>query len=195
MSDKDKSAAAVFKAQTTVAVLPLGQVEEPELEYIACVLRNFFSLQTQHLPAVMVPKEFYSSKRKQYDADHLLSFVRSHQPESASRIIGVFNQNMFVENDKRVFGYASLKNGAMVYSTKRLHKGCLDIRQKQRRSFWLILHEMGHVFGFQHCEFKNCVMSGEKVNLGQLDNLSPEYCSGCLEKITFKVTQILLSAT
>ena len=39
----------------------------------------------------------------------------------------------------------------MVYSTNDLFDECLDIKIKQRRSLWLILHEMGHVLSYNHC--------------------------------------------
>ena len=41
MDANDKSATTSRKALTTVAILPLGQVDEAELEFVADVLRNF----------------------------------------------------------------------------------------------------------------------------------------------------------
>jgi len=176
-----------------VAILPLGQVDEAELEFLAYVLRNFFSLQTKLMPAVTVPRKFYRYKRKQYDADLLLEYVHSYQPKRAGMIVGVFNGSMFSENYKEILGYAHLTNGPMIYSTKDLHEDCTDISIKRRRSEWIILHEMGHVLGFDHCSVNNCVLS-EVCDYKYLNNTKPAYCMGCLEKITFTVTQILLSA-
>lgn len=190
MDANDKLAATSFKAQTTVAILPLGQVDEAELEFLAYVLRNFFSLRTKLMSAVTVPKKFYHSKRKRYDADLLLEYVNSYRPKKAGMIVGVFNESMFCEGNKNILGYAHLTNGTMVYSTKDLHEGCADINIKRRRSEWIIIHEMGHVFGFEHCPNNNCALN-EVCDYDYLNTTKPAYCLECLEKITIKVTKLL----
>ena len=190
MDADDKLAATSFKAQTTVAILPLGQVDETELEFLAYVLRNFFSLQTKLMSVVTVPRKFYRPKRKQYDADQLLDYVLSYKPKRAGMIVGVFNGSLFSENIKKILGLAYLTNGSMIYSTKDLHEDCTDISKKQKRSEWIILHEMGHVFGFDHCPVDNCALN-EFCDYDYVDETKPTYCLKCLEKITINVAKLL----
>ncbi len=189
MDANDKSATTSRKALTTVAILPLGQVDEAELEFVADVLRNFFCFQIKRLPVARIPNNYRHLKRGRYNADQLLNFTLSRKPKNVGFIVGVFNRGLFVKNTGIVHGYAFLTKRAMVYSTNDLFDECLDIKIKQRRSLWLILHEMGHVLGYNHCLDSSCAMNSTTL-IKDLDHFTPQYCSECLNKIYLKITEI-----
>lgn len=188
---------ALYKTQTTVAVLPLGKVDEAELRLIESVLRGFFNLQTKRLPAVNTPNDSYDLIRNQHDAYLLVDFVLSCKPKDADRIIGVLNQSIFHKTDtgKMIFGMAAESQGVALYSIKDLHKYPITqwfrrAKIRQRRSRWIILHEMGHVLGCRHCGFRSCVMF-QYFNV-QTDYSDPEYCSDHLRQISAKISDILV---
>jgi archaemetzincin len=180
-----------------VAVLPLGRVAAAELSFIEHVMRNLFHIKVRILSAIEIPEEYYNIDRHQYNASQLLDFVLARIPKDAGLIIGVLNQSIFLENAGRfIFGYAYIKNGAAIYSTKEIHFGLPQtiegIKLKQSRSLRVILHEVGHLFGLSgwpHCKNNNCVMREVVSAVWALDNLSRMYCDECLTRINSKLKQ------
>lgn len=175
----------------SVAILPLGKVSEMELDFIDYVMRFYFHIRTRYLPAVQIPAAYYDADNYRYNANCLLDFVLHCKPKDVGCIIGVTNHDIFTVTNGNIFGYAYIKKGAAIYSTKEIHKpdlrGRINTAIKQTRSLKIILHEMGHVFGLLHCEEMNCVMNGITSLPAVLDDLSQSYCAKCFVEISLRL--------
>lgn len=117
-------------------------------------LNTVFGLETDeelHFDAAGV-KGAYNAKRLQYNASKLLN----HLIRLTSRVgsnedllsLWILSDDLYVEDMNFVFGVAH-PGKAAVLSTHRLDS--LDLINKEA------IHEMGHVFGLQHCT-NDCVM-------------------------------------
>ena len=103
-----------------------------------------------------VDKEAYDRSRMQYNASILLNSITTtwrakattKTKTASSFYLWIVSEDIFVRGMNFVFGVAKLGKGA-VLSTCRLNS--LNMIKKEA------IHEMGHVFGLQHCSNK-CVM-------------------------------------
>lgn len=125
---------------------PLPSVKE--------ALSNVFGVKTDeelHFDAAEV-KGAYNPLRRQYNASKLLNYLiritSKAGPNEDSLSLWILSDDLYVEGMNFVFGVAH-PGKAAVLSTHRLDS--LDLINKEA------IHEMGHVFGLQHCT-NDCVM-------------------------------------
>jgi archaemetzincin len=95
-----------------------------------------------------------------------------------------------------VYGEASPSDGVGVYSFARfdplfpmspeqLRKESLTEEHRViilRRCVKTLLHELGHLFGLEHCIYYNCLMNGTN-NEKELDQQTLHMCPVCLRKL------------
>jgi archaemetzincin len=117
-------------------------------------LNHVFGLETDeelHLDAAEV-KGAYNAKRLQYNASKLLNYLITIMSRVGSNedvvSLWIIRDDLYVEGMNFVFGVAH-PGKAAVLSTHRLDS--LDLINKEA------IHEIGHVFGLQHCT-NECVM-------------------------------------
>jgi archaemetzincin len=117
-------------------------------------LNTVFGLETDeelHLAAAEV-KGAYNAKRQQYNASNLLNYLINVMSRVGSNedvvSLWILSDDLYVAGMNFVFGVAH-PGKAAVLSTHRLDS--LDLINKEA------IHEMGHVFGLQHCT-NECVM-------------------------------------
>jgi len=89
--------------------------------------------------------------------------------------LGVVSEDIFVDGLNFVFGVAQIGKGAVI-STFRLGFSSDESLFKLRLEK-TIKHELGHVFGLEHCT-NNCVMRFAN-SLYELDLKPNSYCSKC----------------
>ena len=113
----------------------------------------------------------YDRNRMQYNASILLNSITSWKVKTTTKTASSFylwivSEDIFVRGMNFVFGVAKPGKGA-VLSTCRLDS--LNMIKKEA------IHEMGHVFGLQHCsnkcvmQFSNSVNEAKKKPAGLCD--------------------------
>ncbi|XP_071402333.1 archaemetzincin-2 [Centroberyx affinis] len=142
----------------------------------------------------------------------LLRFLEKRKPEDAFCIVGITMIDLYPKDSWNfVFGQASLTMGMGVFSfaryddnfysrsyAGRLKKGLQPKRGAYSvfegyytppitgtlllRSCKVITHEIGHMFGIQHCQWVNCVMQGSN-HLEESDRRPLFLCPICLRKL------------
>jgi archaemetzincin len=143
-------------------------------------LKDVFEIETRgeiHMDAVNV-KGAYNTRREQYNASTLLNYlIRSAgKAESNEHILSlwILSDDVYVEGMNFVFGVAHAGKAA-VLSTYRLES--IDLIHKEA------IHEMGHVFGLQHCS-NECVMQFSN-SLEEAKSKPATLCEQCRSIITF----------
>jgi archaemetzincin len=143
-------------------------------------LKDVFEIETVaevHMDAADV-KGAYNTRRGQYNASTLLNYlIRSiANAESNEHILSlwILSDDMYVEGMNFVFGVAHAGKAA-VLSTYRLES--LELIHKEA------IHEMGHVFGLQHCN-NECVMQFSN-SLDEAKAKPATLCERCRSLITF----------
>ena len=119
-----------------------------------------------------VDKEAYDRSRMQYNASILLNSITSTSTRATTAssvyLLWIVSEDIFVRGMNFVFGIAKPGKGA-VLSTYRLNS--LNLIKKEA------IHEMGHVFGLQHCSNKCVMQFSNSVN--EAKKKPAELCDKC----------------
>lgn len=148
----------------------------------------------------------------QLHAGELLAFLKKRKPSNAFCIVGITMMDLYPkESWNFVFGQASLTQGMGVFSFARydddfyklsyagrlrkkikLEQGDYSVFENYYtppltsllllRSCKTLTHEIGHMFGMQHCQWLNCVMQGSN-HLEESDRQPLDLCPICLHKL------------
>lgn len=175
----------------TLYIVPLGEV--PSLSGLPEYARDFYTLKVEMLPAVdldtldLTRREHHG--HAQILAEDLQDYLQAHLPDDAYAMLGLTMADLYPgEGWNFVYGYASLEDRTGVFSLARYDPRFFDDDAKPRpklvaeRAFKVMTHEIGHMFGMQHCVHHHCLMNGVNHE-GELDAAPPHLCPVCLRKL------------
>lgn len=135
--------------------------------------KRFDFLETTGPEKVELREEWYNEATEQYDADKIVEDLGEKYKKPFLYLI---SKDLYVPRLNFVFGKATPYTGA-VLSLKRLRdKGKFEKRLKKE-----VTHEMGHVFGLDHCS-SNCVMRFSE-SVEEVDRKPLKFCISCKEKL------------
>lgn len=127
----------------------------------------------QHLP-----KQAFYKQRSRFRADTLIRVLRD-QFGKDTLAIGLTTKDISITkngvNDWGIYGLGFRPGKACVISIFRLEKNKQDQLQK------VILHEIGHTLGLNHCKVKNCYMRDAEG--GNPLNELTQFCASCSRKL------------
>jgi archaemetzincin len=167
-----------------VVIHPFGDIDEALLNAVQQAIEQRF-----HIRAVMgeyrnLPDSSYSQRRPYKSTAFLkeLSLISS----SEKIRLGIATVDFFVPELSFVFGEANRELKIAVVSVARLdpqfYGEPADSEKLTRRAIKEVMHELGHVFGLEHCERADCVMWFSNT-LAQTDRKGTNFCRSCAEKI------------
>lgn len=138
---------------TTVVLVPLGGARKKEIEAIRSALIKTYRVSVSIGPRRALPKETYYPPNHRYRAEHLIDWLAKGGP--GEKVIGVTNVDISTtargHKDWGVVGLAGLGKRSGIVSCHRL-KGDMTCFGD------VAIHEMGHLFGRNHCPTKGCTM-------------------------------------
>lgn len=127
-----------------------------------------------------LPKQAYYVERGRYRADTLIRVLRDQFGDD-TLAIGLTTQDISTTQngvaDWGIYGLGFRPGKSCVISTFRLAENKQEQLQK------VILHEIGHTLGLDHCKVKTCYMRPAEGG-NPLDELS-HFCASCSKKINF----------
>ncbi len=141
-------------SQFTVAVLPLGNISEYQIELTEFVLQAVLGVKTLVLPAAKIPLSCLNAKTDRYSTDKLLDYLFFQLPENAQRIMGVTEANLETDDGHTSLGSAQPFDRVACYQVPPSEENTSQLGE----SFHLIIHEFLHTLGMHHCAEKNCVL-------------------------------------
>jgi archaemetzincin len=176
----------------TIYIVPLGDLGRaaPPLDLLADFTRAHFQLPVRVLPAIAVDDIGARTRRhdgrRQMLATGVLDYLRSILPADAYCLVGLTAVDLYPEPSwSFVFGMASFRERVGVYSIARYHPpaGGRDAASWVRsRALKVMAHEIGHMFGMEHCIHYECVMNGSN-HLAETDRRPMNLCPVCLRKL------------
>lgn len=167
----------------TYYVRPLGDVSVDQVRFACKSIKERFKVECVVLRAHPLPANALDRRRNQYDADTLLDSLFRKAPDDAVGLVGVTNGDLFDRRHGRfVFGLASLIDRVAVVSLAR-YRGSwwgqsFDPERFATRYYKVLVHEVAHTLGLQHCERRTCAMRDD-ADIAALDASPQQFCTAC----------------
>jgi archaemetzincin len=159
-----------------LALLPFQDVDERSMALLAAQLAEKGFACNVHRAEPM-PAGAWNRLREQYRAELLLKAARE---AAAGRVLGVTDQDLYVEGLNFLFGMAEHPGKAAVITIARLYSA--DGTRFQARMLKEAMHELGHTLGLDHCPHPKCVMYFSNT-VTDTDRKGADYCSACRAKL------------
>jgi archaemetzincin len=179
-----------------IGLQPIGPYDKEQLQFIQNELHQFFKTPVVILNETAMPASFLNtSKGERYSADSLIRWLARTAPDSVYKVVGLIHKDIFTtkyvngeikkpENTYAVWGIFGLgfKPGkSCIVSDHRLHTN--NPLQFKHRLRTVVIHELGHNQGLDHCPTKNCIMSDANESIHTVDNSSDQYCKKCNDQL------------
>jgi len=139
---------------------------------------DIFSIELVSIRMKDITEKAYNPIRKQYNAEKILKDLYLDKKEDF--LLALTDKDIYVEGLNFVFGLASPYFKSCIVSFSRLRSE--DNRIFKERVFKEIVHEMGHIFGLEHCENKRCIMHFAN-SIEDVDYRFKGLCEKCLRKL------------
>jgi len=180
-----------------LALLPVGPFSEKEravLDRTAEFAAIWFDLPVRTLEMADLPEKGWHRERtwgRQYETGWFLDrLLPGRRPREAVCTFAVTMADLYPDEDwNYVFGEASLRDRVGVWSFARYFPGFWrqeatkdSDTQALRRALMVVVHEMGHAFGIEHCQDYACAMNGSN-SLEESDTQPLRLCPPCLRKL------------
>lgn len=175
-------------------LLILGKFDESMIGKISDFIKEAFysDVVAMHLENG-VPGSAYNPYRRQYNGSKVLTWALSLKIDPVSYLVGLIDEDGYIEGLNFIFGIANRIYKAAIVFTHRLkhwdERIYLDRIKKE------IVHEVGHLFGLEHCKYEKCVMYFSNT-LMDTDKKTWAFCKKCLitlRKNGYQVNEAILS--
>lgn len=128
-----------------------------------------------------LPANAYYKPRNRYKAQEILYYLEGKYP--GKRVIGLTSSDISTPaygiSDYGIFGLGSTTNNVSITSDYRLKGDRLN-----GRVIKIILHEIGHSYGLQHCHSEEpCFMKAGDHTLKSVDKEQKVMCSSCKKQL------------
>jgi archaemetzincin len=171
---------------------PLGTfgAEAPPVELLQKYAAAFFMMEVKVLPTLPVDPNITSRPNgygggRQLRTGDILSRLGALLPSDGFCLLAITMEDLYPGSGWNfVFGQASLTERVGVYSFARYGGGSKELLL--RRSFKVLTHETGHMFGISHCIWYECVMNGSN-HLAETDARPMHLCPVDLHKLKWNI--------
>jgi len=169
----------------SIALVPIGQVDESILAVIGEGLKEAFSRDCVIAASLPHPDYAYDRRRGQYRSDDILARLRRLKL-ATERWLGVVDLDLYTPGLNFVFGQARMGGPAALIALPRLRQSFYGLSEDEplfhQRAVKEAVHELGHTYGLGHCRDPRCVMSFSN-SLLDVDRKATDFCSSCRRKL------------
>jgi archaemetzincin len=166
-----------------IILLPVGRVEGWILDVLEMDLAQKLGCRVErHIP-MDVPRDTLNPARGQYHSSHILQKAHDFlEPREQDIVLGIADVDLYTGGLNFVFGEAELGGQWAIISLTRLRQSFYSLPENKAifsaRTVKEAVHELGHVYGLEHCPDPECVMHFSN-SLLDTDRKSASFCSRC----------------
>ena len=176
--------------KSRIYLVPFGSVDEGILQTLETRLEKTLHSEVERYERMELPQDAFNPERNQFYCPRLLDKLRNFvKPVTEVKALGIADVDLYVQGLNFVFGQAELGGHLAVISLTRLRQSFYGLPENNRLFMERVLkeavHELGHVYGLEHCPDPECVMHFSN-SLMDTDRKSASFCPRCqtiLEKL------------
>jgi archaemetzincin len=190
----------VTRERKTIRLVALDDLAvglNPSLDLLVEGIGAFYGLPVVVHKAAAVPKfptRVGPLGTPQFLTDDVMRWLKTEVPSDAYCLVALTRTDLYPDPAWNfVFGVGSFMERTGVFSFARydldpLGKDASDAAVKERRALLLrrsmkvLTHELGHLFGMEHCIEHACLMNGCN-HLREMDGQPSSLCPVCLRKV------------
>ena len=162
-----------------ILLVPVGEVSPEVCKWLEGALPRVFDCTCRIAPAAPHPDFAWNKRRKQYRAELILERV---QVGDATCALAIADLDLYVPDLNFVFGLAQGVMARAIVAVPRLRQSYYRLPEDAdvfcQRVVKEAVHELGHVFGMEHCHDRRCVMAFSN-SLEDTDYKGSEFCPEC----------------
>ena len=166
-----------------IILSPTGEIEGWVLDVLEKELAEKFECQVERHKSIDLPKDALHPARGQYYSSLILRRVHDLiELGKQDKGLGITDVDLYTGGLNFVFGEAELGGQWAIISLTRLRQSFYSLPENQavfsERAIKEAVHELGHVFGLEHCPDPECVMHFSN-SLSDTDRKSASFCARC----------------
>ncbi|MGI0033435.1 MAG: archaemetzincin family Zn-dependent metalloprotease [Nitrososphaeraceae archaeon] len=128
---------------------------------------------------------FDKDRNQWYSPKLLVCFFQKFRPNKDTKMLFILDVDAYSDGLNYVLGEAYPKGGLGIIYLPRIRQEFYGLKPDNeifyKRMVKESVHELGHVFGFVHCQNPRCVMRFSNT-LSDTDNKERSFCHSCREK-------------
>lgn len=128
---------------------------------------------------------------KQFQVSKIFSILHSKRNNTNEYLIGLTMNDIYDadwKDNSFVFGCGDFETKSCVCSLARYEPPFVDAEKREewrlKRVFALVCHEIGHMFGLEHCIYYKCLMNGAN-SMDEEEKTPLFFCPVCLQKLNY----------
>jgi archaemetzincin len=171
-----------------IGLLRLGKMDEALFAQAKKEIGLFYNAEVVDLGKKAMPQLAYYAPRNRYRADKLIDWLLETRSDSVDFILGLtvsdISHTKGKIEDYGILGLAYCPGRSGVVSSFRVGKGAKNEAQFVERFSKIVLHELGHNFGIEHCaNSKLCLMRDACGTVKTLDSEPKTVCEYCRKRL------------
>jgi archaemetzincin len=168
-------------ADRWLVVTSFGAVPARDLAFVARDLRAFFGTPSRREPAQSPPPGAWHAQRRQHDGGRLVDALNARPWLVGERVIALCDADGMRPDLNFVLGIAALRGRCAVVFLPRLREHA-DRARYERRLSVTARHEIGHVYGLNHCPDVRCAMAFSN-SVAESDTKGLGFCERCTRRL------------
>jgi archaemetzincin len=172
------------KTRVSINLVRFGYVDSAVIRYLAKEIKEIFQINVKIRKSLPIPRTAFNSNRNQYRATQFLNMLATIR--TRGKIIGICDVDLYTKNYNYVFGLADPTQESAVISLDRLEPIIYGLYQDDTvffaRALKETMHELGHLYGLEHCHRDECAMHFS-YSLLETDIKRTQFCSSCQREL------------